>query len=148
MKHLLEDVRIFMPTCSAHGKKNHFQAEESPTVRVLLLTYNPGIGCTTGSAWSFESCPLFGQTMLIFLFCSSVCVCVDSWRLTLETEAEVKSQSTFVAHWKCSCMTAPTIPTAVKFRSRGHCCCDGPALASVRFSFCCFEWESLNQTGF
>lgn len=97
MKHLLEDVRIFMPTCSAHGKKNHFQAEESPTVRVLLLTYNPGIGCTTGSAWSFESCPLFGQTMLIFLFCSSVCVCVcvDSWG----------------SHWRLRRKSSPSRPS-------------------------------------
>lgn len=46
------------------------------------------------------------------------------WRL----RRKLKSQSTFAVHWKCSCMAALTIPTAVKYRPWDFCCCGGLGL--------------------
>lgn len=67
------------------------------TCLLLYLTSNAGLGCEIGSVWDFESGPLFGQTMLIFLFCCWASEVGDetSGSLTSQTEEEVGTQSTF-----------------------------------------------------
>lgn len=70
-----------------------------------------------------------------------------SEQLTLEIEEEVKSQLTFAVHWKCSCMAALTIPTAVKYRPWDHCWCGGLGLPPCWFSFVVpFWWERASKS--
>lgn len=70
-----------------------------------------------------------------------------SEELTLETEEEVKSQLTFAVHWKCSCMAALTIPTAVKYRPWDPWWCGGLGLPPRWLFFVVpFWWERASKS--